>query len=45
MFSYLPTFDWNSGHEVDPFGWLWEDDSAKISMRKSPRSIKIQIRK
>ena len=45
MFSYLPTFDWNSGHEVDPFGWLWEDDSAKISTRKPPRSIKIQIRK
>ena len=42
MFSYLPTFDWNSGQEIDPFGWLFEDDSAKLKPRKKSLSIRIK---
>ena len=42
MFSYLPTFDWNNGQEIDPFGWLFEDDRAKLKPRTKTRSIKIK---
>jgi len=42
MFSYLPVFDWNNGQEIDPFGWLFEDDRAKLKPRTRSRSIKIK---
>jgi hypothetical protein len=39
MKSYLPVFDWNNGNEVDPFGWLYEDEERH---NKKVRSISIR---
>jgi len=35
MKSYIPTFDWNNGEEVYPFGWLFEEDKNSKSNKKS----------
>ena len=40
MKSYLPLFDWNSGDEIDPFGWLYEDEES--SKNKNVRVISIR---
>ena len=39
MKSWISVFDWNSGEEVDPFGWLFEDKTKSV---KKPKTIRIR---
>ena len=43
MKSYLPTFDWNNGDEINPWDWLWDDED--IIPRNTRRLRTISIRK
>lgn len=43
MKSYISTFDWNNGEEINPWDWLWDDEDH--SLKPSNRARTISIRK
>lgn len=43
MKSYISTFDWNNGEEINPWDWLWDDEDR--SLKPSNRARTISIRK
>ena len=43
MKSYLPLFDWNSGDEIIPWDWLYDEDCNNKHLKN--RAIVVKIRK
>jgi hypothetical protein len=42
MKSYLPQYDWNSGDEVNPWDWLWDDEDRVSRPKNRIRAVIIR---